>query len=105
MHHATTGALIAGASYYYQVGGDQGGWSAVISFAALPGLAAPMRYAVYADFGYGTQRTGAHLRYGHTDAYGVARSTSNVPRSGPLRICAHARKVTRTRTQHLNYAT
>lgn len=54
VHHATTGALVASATYYYQVGSDQGGWSAVISFTALPGLAAPMRYAVYADFGYGT---------------------------------------------------
>ena len=38
--------------YHYMVGSVGGGWSPILSFRSMPGLSVPMRYAVYADFGY-----------------------------------------------------
>lgn len=58
VYSATTAELPASTRFYYVVGDMTGaGWSAQYSFLSLPGLGAPVRYAVYADFGFNNSQS------------------------------------------------
>jgi hypothetical protein len=58
VYSATTVQLPPSTRFYYVVGDMTGaGWSAQYSFRSLPGLGAPVRYAVYADFGFNNSQS------------------------------------------------